>query len=979
MTLAVIGGGPRALWVLERIAWWSEHSGRPAPETVVWTPRGRVGASEHYDPGLPAYLRLNVSGAVLDVWQTTGRGPSFDAWRERREPGSSRDPYPARALAGAYLDEQAARVLSRLPVSVREERVRRVTPGGSRRWQVAGKDGVVDVDDVVLVTGHARTWEGSTPSSVPAGAVGDELRIPDGARVIVRGAALTALDAVLTMTEGRGGVFDQDGASGLRYLPSGREPRITLVSRTGLLMLPKTEQAVLDGLGLGPTGAASAAAAARAGRDWPSTVLDAAGRLLAAGADHDTLKRAASLGPSAWEADAGDPAEVLRRDLRVSAGEVPGDARWALGQAWRMLYPLLVAEQDQRVSSDPAAALPPVGWADFPDWARALERLAFGPPPVNARKLLALLDAGLVDVAAGEVDDLAERACADAVVDAVLPPPGARDTGDEPWTALLAAGLVSLPEGGRGIRVTRDGACLDASGAPTQGLWALGRIAEDSVVGHDTLVRSLHPGPDRLAARLLGLGHDDVPLRAHLVGSPPLPGRLTDHQAATLTDSATLVDLLRTHGSPVNLIDPQPLTGHAEELVAAAAGLGVELRVFFARKANKALRLVQAALAAGHGVDVSSERELEQVLRLGADPSRLILTAAVKPDSLLQLAASRGVTISIDNHDELASLRRVAAGRPVPLALRLSAPEGLAPSRFGLTEAQAADLVADGALATSGRLVGIHFHLHGYATSDRAVALDAALDLVELARKHGHDPSFVDIGGGVPMRYLDTAEPWHEFLRAHTAALRGGGPSVTWQDHPLGRATTAYDVSGPPAVYPMWQTPVRGPWVRELLSTSSRAGGTLAERISTLGIRLHAEPGRALLDGCGLTVARVAFRKRSRDGEWLIGLEMNRTQCRSAAADFLLDPVLVPVGTERSEPGEGFLVGAYCVEAELLTWRRLRFPSGVAVGDLVAFVNTAGYQMHILESASHQIPLARNLVHEHDRWALDPVDAASDA
>jgi diaminopimelate decarboxylase len=77
---------------------------------------------------------------------------------------------------------------------------------------------------------------------------------------------------------------------------------------------------------------------------------------------------------------------------------------------------------------------------------------------------------------------------------------------------------------------------------------------------------------------------------------------------------------------------------------------------------------------------------------------------------------------------------------------------------------------------------------------------------------------------------------------------------------------------------------------------------------------------------------------------------------------------------------EGFLVGAYCIEDELLTMRRLSFPLGVAVGDLICFVNTAGYQMHILESASHQIPLARNLIRRglapngSRAWDLDDID-----
>jgi diaminopimelate decarboxylase len=68
-------------------------------------------------------------------------------------------------------------------------------------------------------------------------------------------------------------------------------------------------------------------------------------------------------------------------------------------------------------------------------------------------------------------------------------------------------------------------------------------------------------------------------------------------------------------------------------------------------------------------------------------------------------------------------------------------------------------------------------------------------------------------------------------------------------------------------------------------------------------------------------------------------------------------------------------VGAYCIERELLTWRRLSFPDGVEVGDIVVFPNTAGYLMHLLESSSHQLPLARNLiVTGTDAPYLDPID-----
>ena len=62
------------------------------------------------------------------------------------------------------------------------------------------------------------------------------------------------------------------------------------------------------------------------------------------------------------------------------------------------------------------------------------------------------------------------------------------------------------------------------------------------------------------------------------------------------------------------------------------------------------------------------------------------------------------------------------------------------------------------------------------------------------------------------------------------------------------------------------------------------------------------------------------------------------------------------------------------MERELLTWRQ-SVSGGGRVGDFVAFPNTAGYLMHILESSSHQIPLARNLIVDGERAELDPIDS----
>ena len=71
------------------------------------------------------------------------------------------------------------------------------------------------------------------------------------------------------------------------------------------------------------------------------------------------------------------------------------------------------------------------------------------------------------------------------------------------------------------------------------------------------------------------------------------------------------------------------------------------------------------------------------------------------------------------------------------------------------------------------------------------------------------------------------------------------------------------------------------------------------------------------------------------------------------------------------------MTGRIVMLAAVLALATPAFSQGVAVGDVVAIPNTGGYLMHILESASHQIPLARNVSRTTGQspFTLDPIDA----
>jgi diaminopimelate decarboxylase len=463
-------------------------------------------------------------------------------------------------------------------------------------------------------------------------------------------------------------------------------------------------------------------------------------------------------------------------------------------------------------------------------------------------------------------------------------------------------------------------------------------------------------------------------LRATCHGLPPLTARLESWQENLLADAERLSALVEAFGSPLNLHHLEPFDRNVGALLDVARARDVELEILFARKANKALAYVERARILGIGIDTASEAELEQALATGVRSDRLVSTAAVKSVELVRTCIEAGVPVVVDNADELERVGAVAAeaGRGASVIFRLSGfrVDGVElESRFGIHPDDVpalADSIAAPASRGGIRLEGLHFHLDGYLASHRIAGLRRSIPLADELRARGHPIASIDMGGGLPMRYLDDPEEWRAFRCALDDALLGRRPPITHGNAGLGRVAVGGEVHGELGLYPYFQEPVAPEWLAGILDApSGGVPGTLAQALRSRGLVLRCEPGRSLLDGCGLTVARVEHRKRHRDGSWSIGVAMNRSQCATAKPDHAVDPILVPthdLATSRPPPMEGFLMGAYCTESDLLSRRRLRFPLGVARGDLVAFPNTAGYLMHFVETRSHQFPLARNVV-----------------
>ncbi|OCC11971.1 amino acid decarboxylase [Streptomyces sp. PTY087I2] len=436
-----------------------------------------------------------------------------------------------------------------------------------------------------------------------------------------------------------------------------------------------------------------------------------------------------------------------------------------------------------------------------------------------------------------------------------------------------------------------------------------------------------------------------------------------DPLADRLHTSGLLAELAHGLGGPFHYLLPHRFDANLTAFRAALTDSGVDGRVYYAKKANKAGVFTERCAALGAGVDVASLGELSAALGHGVRGEDLVVTGPAKNTELLRVAAQQGALIAIDALGELDRVLTPRGHRPARVLLRVH-PRSQPGSRFGLGEEDLDKAVRTCAEAGDRvRMEGFSFHLSGYEPQQRT---DLAGDLVELclkARALGLQADRISIGGGFAVDYVP-AGPWQNFLdRQHP------------DDYHAGKAFTKSDF------YP-YHSPVSGAHALAAVLAARPAGRkeSLAARLRQAGVMLLLEPGRALLDRAGSSVFTVQGIK-DRDGYGVVTVDGTSLSLSEQwfNSEYLPDPLLLPARprTAGPEPYRACVGGASCLDSDLLTWRKLAFPVQPHEGDLLVYPNTAGYQMDSNESPFHELPLPPKVVidHPHDdtrpRWRLD--------
>lgn len=473
--------------------------------------------------------------------------------------------------------------------------------------------------------------------------------------------------------------------------------------------------------------------------------------------------------------------------------------------------------------------------------------------------------------------------------------------------------------------------------------------------------------------------------------------RIEEPLAPLLADGRLLHSLADGLGSPLNVLVPERAVANAEAFLAVHRRHRLSGRVYFAHKANRSSAVLrELAAARGEiGLDAASVGELAHALGCGFTADRIMATGP-KDAEFLWLAARVGATVNLDSPGELerlAALVRAHGLARVPVLLRLSGFEAAAGpgggsggsgvrvlarrSRFGTPLAEADDLLAAVARHRDAvEPVGVAYHLDTVGVEEKARALEHCVRLAAHALGRGVQLRAVDVGGGFGVNYLAEREDWDRWTTALTDAVRGARPALAWGGHGYGLRNEGGTVRGSAALYPAWRAAAGPGYLDELLRHPAPAfGRPAAELLLDHLLDLHVEPGRALLDQCGLSLARVV-EVRPGPGDsagHVVRLAANSGDVSLEEHGVLVDPVLVPRGPGDLPTGPAVgvhLAGNLCLEADLMTRRTVFLPRLPRPGDLLAFVNTAGYAMDFRAHGAQRQPLARTVaLRREPSWA----------
>jgi diaminopimelate decarboxylase len=358
-------------------------------------------------------------------------------------------------------------------------------------------------------------------------------------------------------------------------------------------------------------------------------------------------------------------------------------------------------------------------------------------------------------------------------------------------------------------------------------------------------------------------------------------------------EGVPLDEITRAQGTPTYVYSAGAIRDRYRALDEAYAG--VPHQIHYALKANDSLAIARLLGDLGAGADVVSGGELFKARQAGIPADKIIFAGVGKTVEEIALALDEDIMLfNVESPAELETIGDLAAarGKVARISVRVNPdvdPQthpyistGLRKNKFGVPADQVLAVYHRAREHPALEPVGIQMHIGSQLVRVQPIvdAVDRLADLVAQLRGAGIDLRYLDVGGGLGIRYRDE-EP--------------EGPTAL-AEHVL-------------------------PMIREL------------------GVTLLSEPGRFLVGNAGVLLTRVVYRKQNGPKQFVVVDAAMNDLIRPSLYEAYHE--IRPVREDRGAAETVDVVGPICESGDFFAHDRA-LPA-VRAGDLLAIMSAGAY------------------------------------
>ena len=197
-------------------------------------------------------------------------------------------------------------------------------------------------------------------------------------------------------------------------------------------------------------------------------------------------------------------------------------------------------------------------------------------------------------------------------------------------------------------------------------------------------------------------------------------------------------------------------------------------KVFYSVKANSNLSILKVLLELGAGFDIVSLGELERVIKIGAQPEKIIYSGVGKSEEEIIRSLEYGIhCFNVESFSELERINSIATklNKVAPVSIRINPnidpgshefiSTGVETTKFGINLKNMMDAFIYANNEKSIELLGIDYHIGSQIESldPFKEAIVSVKEIVDQLKENNINIKLIDMGGGLGINYQNNDAP----------------------------------------------------------------------------------------------------------------------------------------------------------------------------------------------------------------------------